>query len=121
MARVLVAAQTLPGAYPALPLGAGSRTLALQAADATNFQYTPLVSGKTVVIAENTDTGAHTVTFTSVPDNQNRPGDITAYSIAAGVVAIFGPFATLGWNQAGGQLWFQANDATVKFAVITLP
>lgn len=118
MARVLVAAQTLPGAYPSLPLGVGSRVLSEQVADPTNFQYTPLVDGKTVVIVHNTDTGAHTVSFTSVPDALNRSGDITSYSVAAGVIAIFGPFKLAGWSN-GGQLWFQANDATVKFAVIT--
>ena len=121
MARVLVAAQTLPGAYPTLQPGAGSRTLTYQAADASLFQYTPLVAKKTVVIAQNTDSGAHTVTFTSVVDQYNRTGDITSYSVGAGVEAIFGPFDAPGWAQAGNQLWFQANDATVKFAVISLP
>jgi hypothetical protein len=120
MARVLVAAQTLPGAYPTLPVGAGTRTLTFQVADPSNLQYTPLVSGKTVIVCYNTDSSAHTVTFTSVADSLNRVGDITAYSIAAGVIAIFGPFQTAGWSN-GGQVWFQANDATVKFAVITNP
>lgn len=120
MARVLVAAQTLPGSYPTLPVTPGS-DLSEQAADASLFQYTPLVAGKTVVIAHNTDSGAHTVTFTSVADAQNRTGDITAYSLAAGHVRAFGPFLSAGWVQDGTQLWFAANDATVKFIVLTLP
>lgn len=120
MARVLVAAQTLPGSYPSLPLGAGSRTLAMQSADSSLMNYTPLVAGKTTVIAQNTDSGAHTVTFVSSVDTYNRTGDITSYSVGAGVIAVFGPFNTNGWTN-GGQLWFQANDNTVSFAVVTLP
>lgn len=129
MARVLVAAATgiPPGSYPTLQPSAGSLALSWQAADPSLFQYTPLVSGKTVVLAMNTDSGAHTVTFSSVVDSPfKRTGDITAYSLAAitgttPVVAVFGPFLSGGWSQAGAQLWFQADDATVKFAVITLP
>lgn len=127
MARVLVAAQTTPGSYPALQPTAGSLALAWQAADATNFQYTPLTNGKTYLLAMNTDSAAHTVTISSVADAPfNRTGDITAYSLAAitgstPVVAQFGPFSSAGWSQAGAQLWFQANNAAVLFAVITLP
>jgi len=121
MARVLVTPQTTPGAYPALQPGAGSLTITFQACDPSLLNYAPLVNGKTYLLAQNTDSGAHTVTITSVADAPfNRTGDITAYSVAAGVVAQFGPFATAGWSN-GGQLWFAGNDATIKFAVITLP
>ena len=129
MARVLVAAATgiPPGSYPALQPGAGSLALAWQAADASLYQYTPLISGKTVVLAMNTDaSNPYTVTFESVVDEKNRTGDITTYSLAAitvttPVVAVFGPFSTTGWNQSGNQLWFRASNAAIKFAVITLP
>ena len=123
MARVLVAAQTPPGAFPSLPVTPGSRALSEQAADTSLGNYTTIVSGKTLVLAHNTDLGAHTVTFTSVVDGQNRSGDITAYSIAAGVTALFGPFVTtpVGWSQASpaGSLWMDANDPTIKWIVIT--
>jgi hypothetical protein len=92
----------------------------MQAADASLLNYTPLTNGKTYLLAQNTDSGAHTVTITSVADNLNRVGDITAYSLAAGVIAQFGPFQSVGWSN-GGQLWFQADNALVKFAVVTLP
>jgi hypothetical protein len=121
-----VAAQTFPGSYPALQPGAGTLAFAWQAADASLFQYTPLVSGKTVVLAMNTDvTNPYTVTFTSVVDGQNRTGDITAYSLPAEtgttpVVAAFGPFSSLGWAQVGTQLWFQASNAAIKFVVLTI-
>ena len=100
-ARVLVSAQSLPGAYPALPIAANSRDLAFVAGDATNLNYTPLVNDKTVVIAQNTGAGARTVGFVSVADEFGRTGDITAYSMGAGELAIFGAFKTKGWANVG--------------------
>jgi hypothetical protein len=121
MARVLIAAQTLPGPYPALPVTPGS-DLAMQAGDVGLGNYTPLVDGKTVVLVQNTDSGARTVTFASVADAPfSRKGDISAYSLAAGKIRPFGPFKSAGWAQAGAQLWIDVSDATVKVAVITLP
>jgi hypothetical protein len=120
MARVLVAAQVAPGAYPVVT--ANSRDLAMQAADPSLKNYTPLVEGKTLLIAQNTDSGAHTVTITSIVDAFNRTGDVTAYSLGAGELAIFGPFKEAGWKHLDtGEvgIWFEANDATVKFAVVT--
>lgn len=119
MARVLVQAQTLAGAYPALPVTSAT-DLAMQAADPSLYNYTPLVSGKTVLIAQNTDSGPHNVTVSSVVDPQNRLGDIVEALPAAGL-HIYGPFQNPGWAQAGSQLWFAAADVTVKFAVVTLP
>jgi len=123
MARVLVAAQTLPGAYPTLPLGAGSRVLAFQAADASLHNYTPIVEGKTLVFVKNSHaTDPKTVTFTSVVDAYNRSGDITTYSIAAGVVAVFGPFKAAGWSHPDtGEvgLWIDGSTADILIAVVT--
>ena len=132
MARVLVAAQAQvgqPGFYPALQPGAGTLAIAFQAADPSLKNYTPLIAGKTLLLAMNTDSGAHTVTVSSVADEKNRKGDITAYSLAAitgttPVIAQFGPFASAGWltptdGSTPAGLWFEANDATVKFAVVT--
>lgn len=120
MARVNVAAQTTPGAYPELPITANSLDVAFQAGDNSLGNYTALVENKTYVLAWNTDVGAHTVTITSTADTFNRTGNISAYSIGAGEIAQFGPFKQLGWSQSG-QLWIDVNDNTVKLAVITLP
>jgi hypothetical protein len=121
MARVLVAAQTTPGAYPTLPISANSRDVQEQAGDASLGNYTPLVAGKTLVLLHNTGVGARTVTFTSQADTPyNRTGDITAYSIGAGELALFGPFAVVGWSDAGN-LDIDVSHAEVKIAVITLP
>ena len=109
----------------------GSLVIGFQAADASNFNYALLATGKTFLLAMNTDSGAHTVTVSSVADEKNRKGDITAYSLAAitgttPVIAQFGPFQNPGWltptdGTTPAGLWFAASDATVKFAVITLP
>ena len=130
--RVLVAAQTTPGQFPALQPGAGSLAIGFQAADASNFNYC-LLGTKTYLLAMNTDSGAHTVTISSVTDAQTRKGDITTYNLPAitgttPIIAQFGPFSVspAGWltptdGTTPAGLWFAASDATVKFAVITLP
>ncbi len=121
MARVDHAAQQGLGAYPTLPIAANGADLVEVAADATNKESTDIINGKTFVIAHNTGVGARTVTFTSVVDAQNRTGDITAYSIGAGEIAIFGPFHKNGWGQSGGdagKLFFEASHAEVLFSVL---
>lgn len=120
MPRLTIAAQTLPGAYPVLPLGAGSVTLTLTGTTDQTDRETPLVDAKTVVVAYNSDTGAHTVTFTSAADSYNRTGDITAYSLAAKDIAMFGPFRSAGWA-TDGKLQIDVSDAKVQLAVMTLP
>jgi hypothetical protein len=124
MARVLVAAQAFPGAYPSLPIGANTRDLAMQAGDTALGNYTPIVEGKTVVLLHNTFAGAKTVTFTSVADAYGRTGDITTYSIGQDEHARFGPFKAAGWSHgtgADGGLWIDVSDAAVLIAVETLP
>lgn len=102
-ARVLIAAQSPVGTYPSLPITANAADLTESACDATNFNYTPIVEGKTIVIAHNTGAGARTITFTSAADPTfNRTGDITAYSLGAGEISKpFGPFKASGWANVG--------------------
>jgi hypothetical protein len=124
MARVLVAAQTTPSAFPSLPIGANTRDLAMQAGDVALGNYAPIVERKTLVLLHNTFAGAKTVTFTSVADAYGRTGDITTYSIGQDELAIFGPFVAAGWSHgsdAAGGLWIDVSDAAVEIAVITLP
>ena len=124
MARVLIAAQTLLGAYPTLPITPGS-ALSYQAVDTGLGNYTPLVENKTTLWIKNTHaTDAKTVTITSVADTLNRTGDITAYSLAAGEEKPFGPFKGVGWNHGAGTtggIWIDGSSADIKVAVVTLP
>jgi hypothetical protein len=134
MARTLIAAVSPPLAqnasyFPTTPLTALSAAVALTALDAVNFNYTPIISGKTMLHVYNTDASSHTITIHSVADPQGRTGDITAYSIpaaASGVpgFAMFGPFTTSpnGWNQASpAGLWFDGNSALLFALVLTNP
>ncbi len=108
--------------YPATPLTVTTATLTMTTGDASNGHVTPIVDGKTLLIAQNTGVGARTITISSVVDAQNRKGDITAYSIAAGGLAMFGPFKQAYWNQSSpAGLWIDVSNAEVLLAVITLP
>lgn len=102
-ARVLIAAQSPVGTYPVTPLTADAADLVETAGDATNGHYTPIVNGKTIVIAHNTGAVARTITFTSARDSTfNRLGTITAYSLGAGEISLpFGPFTSEGWANVG--------------------
>ena len=129
MARTLVSAQLPPLAtgatyFPTLPLSAGTAKRNFAAADATNNNYTPIVSGKTYLNVLNTDTSAHSVTIHSVVDAQNRSGDITSYNVPAGEVHTFGPFTTspTGWAQtAPAGLWFDCSSSLLFVNVEQVP
>jgi hypothetical protein len=119
MTRTTIAAQTLLGSYPALPITPATDVTEVPA-DVGNGNDTTIVDNKTIVVAHNINVAAKTVTFTSVADAFNRTGNITSYSIAAGKYKIFGPFKVAGWSNAG-KLDIDANHADVLLAVITLP
>jgi hypothetical protein len=120
MARTTITSQSLLGAYPTLPISAGGADLEFTANTDPTDRSTPIVENKTVVLAYNTDTSAHTITINSAPDTFNREGDITAYSVAAGKVACFGPFKAAGWANAG-VLEIDVSDPKLEVAVIQLP
>jgi len=99
---------------------ANAADLTMTAADASNKEEVAF-TGSEVVVAHNTDVSAHTVTISSIADDDHgRTGDITSYSLGAGEYAVFGPFDLDGWRQSGGLLHFEADDATVKFGVVKL-
>lgn len=120
MARTAIAAHTLVGSYPELPLAPAEADLIFTANDDPVSRQTALVNAKTVVIVYNTDVSAHTITFTSVENTTHRTGDITAYSVAAGKLAAFGPFQSAGWAY-GGQLQIDVSDPKLRLSVLTLP
>jgi len=120
VSRHNIAAQTLLGPYPSLPVTPGT-VLAETVSVPADGMSTAIVDGKTVVLVHNTAVGAETVTFTSVPDVYGRKGDITTFSLAAGAQLPFGPFKLAGWAQSGNVLWIDTSDAGILLAVITLP
>lgn len=100
---------------------AGARTLVWTAADPAWFNAVAC-TGNELLIVWNTDAlAAGTVTLLGAPDSYGRSAQITAYSLAAGDIAVFGPLRTDAFRQADGKAWFQASAATIKFAVFRLP
>lgn len=114
MARTAVTKTVAPGGYA----GTGI-ILTQEAADTVNSNKFP-ATGNDIIVASNTDVGAQTVTITSVDDKYGRQENITAYSIPAGEIHIFGPFSYHGWQQSDGAIYLEASDATVKFSIIQL-
>lgn len=115
MARQTLTKSSAPGSYATAGV-----VVTMTAADTVNKEEFAS-TGKELVIAHNTGASPYTVTITSVADEYGRSGDITAYSIAAGVIAAFGPFPVHGWRQSNDKIYLEANNIAVKFGVIVLP
>ncbi|HEY0701262.1 MAG TPA: hypothetical protein VGD60_00700 [Candidatus Acidoferrales bacterium] len=103
---------------PSSLVSAGQLVLTMTAADVSNGNSFPF-TGREILIAQNTDTGAHHITITSVADDKGRTGDVSSYALAAGAVVAFN-FRGLqgGWQQTDGSVHISADDATVKFAIL---
>lgn len=112
-----ITAQTPLGPYPGA-VSAGQLALTFTAADNVNGNSFAL-TGHEILIVDNTDVGAQTVTITSVADSRGRTQDVTAYSMAAGTFAAFSfRGGTEGWKQSDGTVHITASAAAVKFAII---
>lgn len=115
MARQTLTKATAPGAY-----ATAGAAITMTAADTVNKEQF-VSTGKELVIAQNTGGSPYTVTINSVADEYGRTGDVTAYSVAAGAIAVFGPFPVHGWRQSDDKIYLEANNTAVKFGVIALP
>lgn len=119
MPRTTITAQTPKGPYVTLPVTADSLDVTMTAADVSNKNQT-LLSGSLLLIAQNSGASPYTITLTSIADSKLRTGDITTYSMAAGDISCFYIGSTEGWLQADGYLYYEASNASVKFAVLKL-
>lgn len=122
MARLNLTPKIAPGSFPALPLAAlaadiGFVPAGASFADGAGFAMT----GNDLLLVWNKNAAAQTVTISSVADEYNRKGDIQTYQVAAGTIAVFGPFKQRGWMQPDGKLYIAASVTDVNLAVITLP
>jgi hypothetical protein len=115
MARQTLTKSNAPGSYATAGV-----VVTMTAADTVNKEQIAS-TGKELVIAHNTGGSPYTVTINSAADEYGRTGDITAYSIAAGAIAVFGPFPVHGWRQTNNYINLEANNIAVKFGVIVLP
>ena len=73
--------------------------------------------GQELVICRNTDSVPHVVTIEGVEDPFGRTITV-AYTIPARDFAAFGPFEPVGWRQNDGNLYLNADDSSVQFAVL---
>ena len=131
MARTVIPLITPVGPYSGIqagwPIGAQPTALALDfvftasggAASPNNDQVS--LPGKCLVIVNNTSGGALPVTFLSYPqDNpQGRTGDITTYSVGAGLFSAF-LVQPSGWQRSDGNMYMTCNAATMMYAVFLL-
>jgi hypothetical protein len=116
MPRTVLALQVAPG-----PRGTAGIALTRTAADVPNKNACKH-TGRVLLIAENSGASPRAVTVTSAAESSlGRVGHITAESIAAGAFRVFGPFGVSGWQQADGNLYFEADHAEVKFICLELP
>jgi hypothetical protein len=126
MARTTLLKTALNLRYPALPIVALSAHLNFQACSGSSGSNGNQIlwgdSGSLLLVAYNSGVGARTVTITSKVDPYNRTGDITAYALAAGALAI--PIAGAwildrqGFYQSDGYLYLEGNHAEVLFACV---
>jgi hypothetical protein len=130
--QTLIATQPIAGPYPSLPVAAASLDLAFTAADAVNGNYfvadqfsynsaapgiVPLGSiGGDYLLVWNPTGGALTFTLTSQPVN-GRSGDITSYSVGAGVISAFKFSNLAGWQDGSNNVYF-LGAAGLMFAVL---
>lgn len=128
MARATLLKTTLNLRYPALPIVALSAHLNFQACSGASGSNGNQIlwgdSAELLLLAYNSGVGARTITITSKADPFNRTGDITAYALAAGALAL--PIAgawilnRAGFFQSDGMLYFEGNHAEVLFACVPI-
>ena len=115
-ARVDVTKTAAPGSNPAAGVA-----VTWTDADATNKNQFIMTGDELLLVRNAHATDPKTVTINSVVDPQNRTRDITAESIVAGKVFMYGTFTTkVGWVQTGGYLFFEGETTDIKFAAIKL-
>lgn len=120
MAVLALTPVQMPLKYPVLPPAANSLDVAFIAAGASfadGAEFT--LTGREVVLVYGGAAGG-TISIDSVPDGNNREGDITAYAIGATEYALLPRFQLPGWAQTNGKLHMTASAATITFLVIHL-
>ncbi len=119
MPRLTLTPVTPKGSYPSLPLTPDSADVVFAVASTYTDGEGWVNTGREILLVKNGGASPYTVTISSVA-YLGRTGDITTYSLAAGDIAVFGPFDPKGWNQADGMVYVVGSNASVTFAVIRL-
>jgi hypothetical protein len=115
MPATQILTQAVQGPYPTIPVAATSLDLTFTnyfVADAVTANLPSGTVGGDELIVHNPTAGALTITFTSQPLN-GRSGDITSYSVGAGVHSAFKYSQLQGWVDANGNVNFTAQAGLV--------
>ena len=107
---------------PFAAVGAGTADFTFAAGTITDGD-TFVCTGRELLVVQNADAGAVTITITSVVDDKNRTGDITDYSVGIGEFACFpiGLTNSKGWKSTTGKVRITVSDVDLKVAVLRLP
>lgn len=115
MPRTTLPTVTAPG--PRMTSGVVLTMTAIDTVNGNQFK----ASGNDLVIVRNSGASAYTFTYNSAAEGRfGRKGDITAESLAAGEVRIYGPATTDGWAQPDGYVYLNGSNASLLVGVIRL-
>ena len=80
-------------------------------------------TGREILLVYNSSGGALTITVTSVSDEKGRAGDVSAYSVGAGLYSAIpvGLTNSKGWKSTAGTIRITCSAVTLKVAVLRLP
>lgn len=119
MGRKQIPVITPLGPYPTIPVAVNTLDFVFTTADSVNFDQF-VFTGRELIVVRNSTAGALTFTLESAVDPQNRVGDITAFSLAAGEFGVFWCGNMVGWNN-GGQFFLRSSASTIDYAIIRIP
>jgi hypothetical protein len=121
MTATAITVQQLISPFPVTPLTASSADITFTALTVTEGD-TFVCTGREVILIKN-GTGTNTLTITSTDDAYGRGEDITSYSIAAGLFAVFGVGLTnsAGYKDSAGKIKLTPSSAELTCAVVRLP
>ncbi len=117
MPRTALTKTAAPGSYPTAMVA-----LTLNVVDASNHNDFPFTGDELVLVINTHATVAKTVSILSSADTEGRTGDITAESLAANIMHMYGPFVDkTGWRQTANKFNIDGQTTDVKIAVLSLP
>ena len=101
--------------YPVTPIPVTNLDYAYTASTPAGDTFA--INDGDVLLIRNVGVGARTFTLTSQVSNLNRLGNITAYSVAAGLFSVL-PLKKAAWVDSSGLLNATSEDAEIEWALI---
>jgi hypothetical protein len=117
MARQTLPKTTAPGKNPT----AGGQAITWTAEDIANHSMFALTGRELLLIWNTHASTTYTYTPYQTNDERGRALTVSPVNIPAGQIDCYGPTDLTGYRQTDGNFYIDANNAAVKFAVITLP